>query len=149
VRSLAKLLATCFYLGYIPIAPGTLGGSLLGAVIYLLVSQNNFINLLVTLAVTLLAVWSSGQAEMIFGQKDDQRIVIDETAGMLIAMLWLPDKSLLYLGLGFVVFRVMDIVKPLGIKKLQVIKGGWGVVADDVAAGLVTNIILRIVMKII
>ncbi len=147
MRSLAKLLATCFYLGYIPIAPGTLGGSLIGAGIYLLIYQNNIINLAVTVAITILAIWSSGQAEAILGKKDDQRIVIDETAGMLIAMLWLPEKSLLYLGLGFVVFRVMDIVKPLGIKRLQAIKGGWGVVADDLAAGLVTNIILRIVMK--
>jgi len=149
VRSLAKLLATCFYLGYIPIAPGTVGGSLLGVGIYLLISQHNLVNLIVTLAVTLLAIWSSGKAEEIFGKKDDQRIVIDETAGMLVAMLWLPDKSMLYLGLGFAVFRVMDIVKPLGIKKLQAIRGGWGVVADDIAAGLVTNIILRIVMKIV
>ncbi|MDD5132126.1 MAG: phosphatidylglycerophosphatase A [bacterium] len=149
MRSLAKLLATCFYLGYIPIAPGTVGGSLLGVGIYLLISQHNLVNLIVTLAVTLLAIWSSGKAEEIFGKKDDQRIVIDETAGMLVAMLWLPDKSMLYLGLGFAVFRVMDIVKPLGIKKLQAIKGGWGVVADDVAAGLITNIILRIVMKIV
>ena len=149
MRSLAKLLATCFYLGYIPIAPGTVGGSLLGVGIYLLISQHNLVNLIVTLAVTLLAIWSSGKAEEIFGKKDDQRIVIDETAGMLVAMLWLPDKSMLYLGLGFAVFRVMDIVKPLGIKKLQAIRGGWGVVADDIAAGLVTNIILRIVMKIV
>lgn len=149
MKTLAKLLATCFYLGYIPLAPGTLGGSLLGAGIYLLIAQNNFVNLLVTLAVILIALWSSGQAEEIFGKKDDQRIVIDETAGMLVAMLWLPDKSLLYLGLGFFVFRMMDIVKPLGIKKLQAIRGGWGVVADDVAAGLVTNIILRFVMKLV
>ncbi len=149
MRALAKLLATCFYLGYIPIAPGTFGGSLLGVGIYLLTFQNNIVNLLITLAVILLAIWSSGQAEIVFGKKDDQRIVIDETAGMLIAMLWLPDKNPLYLGLGFVVFRVMDIVKPLGIKKLQAIRGGWGVVADDVAAGLLTNVILRIVMKIV
>jgi len=149
VKALAKLLATCFYLGYIPIAPGTLGGSLLGVGLYLLVSQNNLINLAVTYAVIVIAIWSSGLAEGMFGQKDDQRIVIDETAGMMVAMLWLPDKSMLYLGLGFVVFRVMDIVKPLGIKKLQLIKGGWGVVADDIAAGLITNIILRIVMKIV
>ena len=149
MRSLAKLLATCFCLGYIPIAPGTFGGSLLGAGIYLLISHNNVVNFIVTVAITMIAIWSSGQAEEIFGHKDDQRIVIDETAGMLIAMLWLPDKSLLYLGLAFVVFRVMDIVKPLGIKKLQAIRGGWGVVADDVAAGLLTNIILRIVMKIV
>lgn len=149
MRSLAKLLATCFYLGYIPIAPGTFGGSLLGAGIYWLFSPYKWIFLLITLKIVLVAIWSSGKAEEIFGKKDDQRIVIDETAGMLIAMLWLPDKSLLYLGLGFVVFRVMDIVKPLGIKKLQAIRGGWGVVADDVAAGLLTNIILRIVMKIV
>ncbi|MDD5492720.1 MAG: phosphatidylglycerophosphatase A [bacterium] len=149
MRSLAKLLATCFYLGYIPVAPGTLGGSLLGVGIYLLIFQNNFVNLIATLAVALLAIWSSGRAEEIFGKKDDQRIVIDETTGMLIAMLWLPDKGMLYLGLGFAVFRVMDIVKPLGIKRLQAIRGGWGVVADDVAAGFVTNIILRIVMKLV
>lgn len=149
MRSLAKLLATCFYLGYIPIAPGTFGGSLLGAGIFWLLSPYQLIYFLVTLKIILTAIWSSGKAEEIFGQKDDQRIVIDETAGMLVAMLWLPDKSLLYLGLGFAVFRVMDIVKPLGIKKLQAIRGGWGVVADDVAAGLLTNIILRIVMKIV
>ncbi|MDD5259751.1 MAG: phosphatidylglycerophosphatase A [bacterium] len=148
MRSLAKLLATCFCLGYIPVAPGTFGGGLLGVGIYLLIAQNNFINLAVTLAVTVIAIWSSGQAETLFGKKDDQRIVIDETAGMLVAMLWLPDTSLLYLGLGFAVFRVMDIVKPLGIRKLHDLKGGWGIVADDIAAGLVTNIILRIVMRI-
>ncbi len=149
MSSLAKLLATCFYLGYIPIAPGTFGGSLLGAGIYWLISPYKLILFLVTLKIIITAIWSSGKAEEIFGQKDDQRIVIDETAGMLVAMLFLPDKSLVYLGLGFVVFRIMDIVKPLGIKKLQAIRGGWGVVADDVAAGLLTNIILRIVMKIV
>ncbi len=149
MRSLAKLLATCCYLGYIPIAPGTLGGSLLGAGIYWLFSPYKLIFLLVTLKIIITAIWSSGKAEKEFGKKDDQRIVIDETAGMLVAMLFLPDRSLLYLGLGFVVFRVLDIVKPLGIKKLQAIKGGWGVVADDLAAGLLTNIILRIVMKIV
>lgn len=149
MKSLAKLLATCCYLGYIPIAPGTFGGSLLGAGIYWLFSPYKLIFLLVTLKIIVTAIWASGKAEEIFGHKDDQRIVIDETAGILVAMLFLPDRSLLCLGLGFVVFRLMDIVKPLGIKKLQAIKGGWGVVADDVAAGLLTNIILRIVIKIV
>jgi phosphatidylglycerophosphatase A len=95
-----------------------------------------------------IAVWSSGRAERIFNKKDDQRIVIDEALGFLVAVFMLPHTAL-YLCLGFILFRIMDIIKPLGIKKLQYLTGGLGVVADDIGAGLLTNIILQIVIRIV
>jgi phosphatidylglycerophosphatase A len=148
MKKLAKIMATCFYLGYLPLAPGTLGGSLFGVVIYLLVVKYRALYA-VTLGLLLIAaVWSAGAAEVIFNKRDDQRIVIDETLGFLIAVFLLP-QTILYITLAFGLFRLFDIFKPLGIKKLQDLRGGWGVVADDVAAGLLANIILQIVKRII
>jgi phosphatidylglycerophosphatase A len=148
MKKIAKALATCCYLGYIPLAPGTLGGSVCGVALYLLVREHGLFFAL-TLAVLLpAAVWSSGIAETAFNKRDDQRIVIDEAAGIMVALFLLP-KTTLYLALAFVLFRLFDIFKPLGIKKLQDLRGGWGVVADDVAAGLLANMILQIVKRII
>ncbi len=84
----------------------------------------------------------SEAAEGILGEKDDQRIVIDEWAGYLFAIALLPPSRLFLVG-AFVLFRLMDTFKPLFIKRLAKLPGGWGVVMDDVAAGILTNAILH------
>lgn len=76
-------------------------------------------------------------------KKDDQRIVIDEVAGVWVALAFLP-KTILFLSLGFILFRIFDIKKPFFIKKLQKLKGGFGITVDDIVAGICANVILQI-----
>jgi phosphatidylglycerophosphatase A len=97
---------------------------------------------LVLIGVILVSVAVSDRAEELLGHKDDQRIVIDEWAGYLVSIAFLPQTPRVLL-LGIVLFRIIDVSKPLGISRLGNIKGGWGVVVDDLAGGVVVNILLR------
>jgi phosphatidylglycerophosphatase A len=85
----------------------------------------------------------SDKAEELLGHKDDQRIVIDEWVGYLVSVVFLP-KTMKLLILAFVLFRVFDTWKPVGIQRLARLPGGWGVVMDDVAAGVLVNAFLRL-----
>jgi phosphatidylglycerophosphatase A len=96
-----------------------------------------------------LSVWVSGNAEIFFRKRDDQRIVIDEIIGFLITMLWVP-KFIRFVIIGFFLFRFFDILKPFPIRRLEkVFKGGFGVVLDDVVAGVYANIVLRLILPIV
>lgn len=147
--SLATFLATCGPLGTFGRGSGTVG-ALVGLIIFLFLQ---FVfpfswGIVIVAGATGLAVWSADKAEKAFKRVDDQRIVIDEVAGMMIALLFIP-VTWLYLLAGFVLFRFFDIVKPLGIKKLQKLPGGIGIVADDLAAGIAANIVLHIIGRVI
>ena len=93
-----------------------------------------------------LGVWSATQAEKKWGH-DNGKIVIDEVAGMWISLLFLPKTWVVFL-IAFFMFRAMDIIKPLGARQIQKLPGGWGVVADDVLAGIYTNVLGQIVIMI-
>jgi phosphatidylglycerophosphatase A len=82
-----------------------------------------------------LSFYVAGEAEKIYQKKDDQRIVIDEIIGLQITMLTVAINGL-NLCAGFVLFRIFDILKPFPVRNLQELPGGWGVVADDVGAGI-------------
>ena len=84
----------------------------------------------------------AGAAEKAFGSHDDKRIVIDEIAGYLVAAAWLPHTFAVAVT-AFVLFRFFDVAKPLFIRSSQRLPGGWGIVADDILAGIVTNVIIR------
>jgi phosphatidylglycerophosphatase A len=137
----AILLATGLGAGYGPIAPGT-WGSALGVALYLPLSAAGVAGYAVALALLLAAgIWAAGEAERAFGSKDDGRIVIDEVAGQLLTLLplipagraWSPG----WLVTGFVAFRVLDVWKPGPVRWLQDnLRGGAGVVMDDVLAGV-------------
>ncbi len=99
--------------------------------------------LFVLTAVLFISVAISDVAEHLLGQKDDQRIVIDEWAGYLASVAFLP-KTPMVLCLGFVLFRIVDVTKPLGVRRLGYWPGGWGVVMDDFAGGLMVNVILHL-----
>jgi len=139
------LLATGFGVGYSPIGPGTLG-TLIAIPIYYFLSEIPLPLYEITLIGFLfLSVWISENAETFFGKKDDPRIVIDEMMGFFITMLWVP-KTPLFILVGFILFRFFDILKPFPIRCLERrMKGGWGVVLDDVMAGVYSNIILQII----
>ncbi len=139
------LFATGFGVGYSPVAPGTLG-TLIAILIYYFLSEIPPLLYEITLiGFFFLSVWISDNAERLFGKKDDQRIVSDEIIGFLITMLWVP-KTIRFIIIGFFLFRVFDILKPFPIRRLEKrLKGGFGVVLDDVAAGVYSNIILQII----
>jgi phosphatidylglycerophosphatase A len=101
---------------------------------------------IIVLAVTALGVWSAGKMEPYWG-KDDKKVVIDEVAGMIISLLLVP-ASWQYILIGLALFRFFDIAKPLYIRRMENIKGGWGVMMDDVLAGIYANIILQLLVQL-
>jgi phosphatidylglycerophosphatase A len=142
------VLATGFGVGYSPVAPGTLGTLIAIPVYYFLSAIPSPIYEITLIGFFFLSVWISENAEIFFGKKDDQRIVIDEMMGFLITMLWVP-KTILFVTIGFFLFRLFDILKPFPIRRLERgLKGGFGVVLDDVIAGVYVNIILHLVGRI-
>ena len=95
-----------------------------------------------------MAIWSSGRTCALLGEDDPPQVVIDEVAGFLLAVFFLP-YSWFNLGLGFVLFRFFDILKPFPIRLLdQKLPGGAGIVLDDVMAGIYGNVLIRIVLWI-
>jgi phosphatidylglycerophosphatase A len=139
------LLATGFGVGYSPVAPGTLGTLVALPIYYFLSEIPSPLYEITLVGFFFLSVWISENAERFFGQKDDQRIVIDEIIGFLITMLWVP-KTVPFIIIGFFLFRFFDILKPFPIRRLErKFRGGFGVVLDDVAAGIYANIILHLV----
>ena len=140
-EKLIKLLATGFGSGLVPFAPGTFG-TLVGVVIcFLCLPLPWSLRLLTVLALSALSIYVAQRAEKIYQKKDDQRIVIDEIIGFQVTMLPVAI-TVLHLCIGFVLFRIFDILKPFPINNLQRLPGGWGVVIDDVAAGIYAAVIL-------
>ena len=137
--------ATGFGVGYSPLAPGTLGTLIAIPVYYFLSEIPSPLYEITLVGFFFISVWISENAEIFFGKKDDQRIVIDEIMGFLIAMLWLP-KTPLFLLAGFILFRVFDIFKPFPIRRFEKVRGGFGVVLDDVMAGIFANVILHFII---
>ena len=146
MRRLAVLLATGLGVGYIPFAPAT-WASLVTALCLLpfLPSLDPWILGAAILAVIALGIWVAGEAERSLGH-DARPIVIDEIAGMLLAVWAVPlgSRPLVMLALAFVLFRCLDIWKPFPIRQSQQLPGGWGVMVDDVLAAAATNLLLRL-----
>jgi len=139
-------LATGFYAGKVPVAPGTFG-SLVGLIFCFFLSRLEPVLVIVCIAVvTALSVWIADKAEKLLAQKDPGEIVIDEIAGMMVTMAFLPFTAF-FAVFGFILFRFVDILKPFPINYLEKkVPGGAGVVADDIAAGVMGNIVLRIIL---
>jgi phosphatidylglycerophosphatase A len=141
-------LATGFGVGYSPIAPGTLGTLVAILVYYFLSNIPSPLYEITLVGFLFLSVWVSGNAEIFFEKKDDPRIVIDEIIGFLITMLWVP-QTIRFVIIGFFLFRFFDILKPFPIRRLEkVFKGGFGVVLDDVVAGVYANVVLRLIYRL-
>ena len=144
-QKLNTLFVTVFGVGFSPKAPGTFG-TLATIPLWFLVSKFHIIfYMLFTFALVIAGIFASQYYETYTHKHDSKEIVIDEVAGFLITMMWLPItwQSVV---IGFVLFRFFDIVKPGPIKMLdQKIKGGVGVMIDDVVAGIICNLILQIV----
>jgi phosphatidylglycerophosphatase A len=142
-------IATGCYIGNISFAPGTFG-SVLGLPICFFLSKTDLsIAVLLTLIGILCAVWIANEAEKILKTKDPGCIVIDEIAGIILTLFGLPF-NIISVTAGFLVFRTLDIWKPYPIRFLEnKFSGGIGIVLDDVAAGILSNLILRILLRIV
>jgi len=137
-------LATGAGTGYLPVAPGT-AGTLVGLLLWLVLGRLALPAFCVTLIFLIVgAVWIAHQAEKIFAQKDPGCIVIDEIVGILVTLVGLPLTGTVVI-VGFGVFRLLDIMKPFPIRDVERrISGGLGIVIDDVIAGVMGNLLLRL-----
>jgi phosphatidylglycerophosphatase A len=134
--------------GFIPLAPGT-WGSLVGVLIFLIYSTFAAFSTYSTIAwiafiliICAIGIWASQRAERIFDEEDPQRVVVDEVAGQLIAYSSVAVVDWKHLLVGFVLFRLFDIWKPYPINKIQDLHGGFGVMADDILAGIYAAMII-------
>ncbi|PWB68714.1 phosphatidylglycerophosphatase A [candidate division GN15 bacterium] len=144
---LTRILATGLYTGLSPSIPGTTGTVPAWLLLWFLLPQNWVVQTIVLIVILGISVWLATEAEGIFGH-DSKKIVIDEWAGMMVAVLFLPHTLTAYL-LAFGAFRLFDVVKLWPAAQLERLPSGWGVTMDDVAAGVQANILVRIIILII
>ena len=146
VDKFARLLATFFYVGEFPVAPGSLA-SIVGVLIYIAVYDQPALFVLLTVLITAVGFLVSGRAETIFKRKDPGCIVIDEVAGVMIAFFALPlDWSVIITA--FFLFRAFDMFKIYPVNKFESLKGSVGVMMDDLFAGLYTNLTMHLALRL-
>ncbi len=137
-------LATGGWIGFSPVAPGTFG-SLAALPICLLISSMGIGSALIfVVALIIFSTWIVHAAEKIEAKKDPSQLVLDEVCGMAIALFALPFTPFFIIG-GFALFRVFDILKPFPIQWVdKKVPGGWGIMLDDIIAGIFANGLMRI-----
>ena len=140
------IAATGGYVGYLPLVPGTFGTVAGLLPVYLLTRiESNFASFFLLALFILLSIRIAGRAEEKIGEVDPGCIVIDEIAGIMVAMWGLPFEWLPVLA-GFLVFRFLDMLKPFPIRQIEKsLPSGLGIVTDDIVAGVITNIVLRMI----
>ena len=141
-----KITATFFYIGFFPLAPGSLA-SVAGLVFAFLSHYVMPVYFLILIVVTVLGFKVSDRMEEIMGQKDPSCIVIDEVSGVMIAFFLLPFTPAIILT-AFFLFRAFDMFKIYPVNKFEELKGGRGVMMDDIVAGIYTNITMHIAIRL-
>ena len=144
MKRIVIFLATGCYTGYSPFIPGTTG-TLAAIPIYFFLSRlSPFYYMAILLGFIYIAIWASDRAEVVLQSRDCRHIVIDEMVGFIAAMFLVPP-TLRNILLGFFLFRALDIIKPFPIRVLEErVRGGYGVVLDDIIAGIYTNLIIYV-----
>lgn len=140
------LLATFFYIGHMPVAPGTWASLVTGVLVYFIGPYwraHFYIQLIVIGVIFLAGIRAAGVAEIHYKKKDPRFCVIDEVAGQMVSLLLVPHKIGFYIA-GFFLFRFFDIIKPPPIKKLEKAPYGIGIMIDDIAAGLYALVVLHL-----
>lgn len=140
---LHEILSSFFGIGYIKKGGGTVAAIATAIIWFVAVAEpDSMVVTGVTLLVTVYGVWAGNEVERNWG-KDSSKVVLDEVAGMLVALLFIP-VSVVNVLIALVLFRFFDILKPLMIRRLEKLPGGWGVMGDDVLAGIYSNIVLQL-----
>ena len=142
MQRLGLFIATCGYLGYVPIAPGTFGSAAGLAVFYAVRSTGSAgVELAAIILLFAIGVWSGTVAEHHFGGVDPGPIVLDEVVGMLITLAFIP-VTIAGAVVGFFLFRILDVIKPWPSGRFEALPGGLGVMADDAMAALYGNLLM-------
>lgn len=142
---LHEILSSFFGIGYIKKGGGTVAAIATALIWFVAVAESGSLLVLgITLLVIIYGVWAGNEVERNWG-KDSSKVVIDEVAGMMVALLFIP-VSFVNVLLALVFFRFFDILKPLMIRSLEKLPGGWGVMGDDVLAGIFSNIVLQLIL---
>ena len=146
---LAFAIATVFKAGYIPIAPGTVG-SIIGLLVFWLIKDyaSFTIEMFVATALFFAGVWASTIVEQVLERHDPGVVIVDEVVGMLVALMLLPS-TITVIFLAFLLFRVFDIIKPYPARWCEQLSRGWGIMMDDVVAGLYVNVLIHIILWIV
>jgi phosphatidylglycerophosphatase A len=146
VPFIPRFIATGFFSGYSPVVPGT-AGSLAGLALYAIPGiETPIIFLVATVAAFFIGTYASARMEHCYGN-DPSIVVVDEIVGMWISLFFLP-KSIVIATLAFLAFRFYDIVKPPPARQMEKIPGGWGIMLDDVFAGIYANVSIRVILFI-
>jgi len=149
MKTAAKILATFFGVGLFPVAPGTMASAVAalayGFALHGLVWP---LYLLLLVLLFLAGTAASGAHAAVLGRPDPGRIVIDEVCGQLLALVFLPAEWV-PVAVSFVLFRFFDIIKPWPIRKLEKLPGGWGIMADDIGAGLAAAALSRLFLLLV
>ena len=143
---LGLFIATCGYLGYVPVAPGTFG-SAAGLVVFAALrwSGSPALELAIIILLFAVGVWSANAAERHFGGVDPAPVILDEVVGMLVTLAFLP-VNITGAIVGFLLFRLFDVVKPWPANRFEALHGGLGVMADDAMAGVYGNVAMRLLV---
>ena len=146
---LSEWLATCFKIGHLPIASGT-WGSLVAVIGWWLWLQylDPLVFIVLIITIFIIGVFATNIIIDHTGEKDPARVVIDEVSGQWLGLLMLPDGTL-YIAGAFILFRFLDILKPWPIRKLEQFPKGWGVMLDDMLAGLLTLCLIQGVCRLL
>ncbi len=149
MKKLLLIFATGLGSGYLSKAPGT-AGTFVGALFYLLIKDLSPLTYGVTLLTfVFLAVWVATEAEKLLGGHDPQKVVIDEVAGFLVTMAFVPFSWWAVLA-GFILFRLFDTWKPFPCRWIErKAPAGWGIVGDDLMAGVYANIALQLLLALL
>lgn len=143
-----KIYCTFFYTGYIPLAPGTFGT--LGAVVpfYFIAGFAPLFYLLSIVVFTAISIIITNHCLKYYTEEDPGEIVIDEVCGYLFTMFMVPF-TWFNLLVGFLLFRIFDIIKPYPIRKIENLRDGYGIILDDVLAGIYSNIVILLIIKLL
>lgn len=143
---LSKIIATVFFIGYFPVAPGTMASAFV--ITFLLIFKpDNMILLAILIVALFVGIVSSEILAKHYKVKDPNWIVIDEFVGCLTAVIFLPIDWKILLA-GFLIFRFFDIIKPPPIRQAERIGGGLGIMIDDLLAGIISNLLIRIFLLV-
>jgi phosphatidylglycerophosphatase A len=146
LHAISEHIATVFGVGYTAHAPGTIG-SLFGLLIYMFIKDTpNYVFAALVVVLFVAGTCASSVMEDIYDMKDPSFVIIDEVVGMLLSLMFVPYSPMIAI-LGFLLFRIIDITKIPPLNWLENIHGGFGIMLDDAAGGIMVNIILQVIFR--
>ncbi len=143
----ALVIGTTFGSGFSPVAPGTVGALITVVALRLLPLPSMLVFVHIIALFFFIGVWAAGVCEQRWG-RDPGRVNWDETVGMMVSVVALPDAHV-WFAAAFLLFRLFDVVKPFPVNRAERLPGGWGIMIDDVVAGLYANLVLQIVLRVV